>query len=902
MDRSIDTIFNDALELGSEERAAFLEAACAGDDELRSEVEQLLFAYESSSELDLPTSALTGELPDKVGPYDIVGELGRGSMGIVYRAKDQTLGRELALKVLPANLAILEDWVGRFEAEARALASLNHPSIATIYSFEEADGQRFITMELVEGPTLAQRLADSPPSRIEALRLCEEIAGALQVAHEKGIVHRDLKPLNIKIDAAGRAKLLDFGIAKSVADLGFAADSGAGSTLTAGTLLPAASTRLSSLPVGTPGYMSPEQEAGREVDHRADIWAFGRILEETFRAAGLPKPIRSLADRCLVADPGMRLSSMRQAHEVLKSQAETPTPGIYWALGFVALSVIAAFVFLQMRTAGDPRDEVARVRDSKRVQVTFSGVAEQAEITPDGRHIAYVDQELPTRNRIRVRGPGSAEPRVVFETWSRPFLRWSPDGRHLLISAHVEGKQDHKTFLVDPFTPNGDAVVREFDTAGPLAWAPDGSRFLTTPSYGKWDSLCVVDVESGAVLRRMGTPEQRPLFDFDWSPDGDRIAFETRQGEDSVIWTMRADGSGSTPFTTGRAASPRWSHDGRYLYHVRGTELRLYATEFDPGSGTAKGEPTLLEPGPIAGSVSVSREGHFVYARGPGQSNVHLLDLAKDPPSDNPLTSGTFSHGITRFSPDGKWIAYTRNSQGRDVELIIHSLTSGERKVVISADGIGMPAWSPDGRQLLFHVIDDGARYYGRYDLEQGRIDEGPGISVGRIVTWHPSNRIFVQNEDGTNFWVVDPETFDKRLLFKDDSSRLVWQIESSPVRDLVAVLETQSKSRGPRVVLVDVGTGRVQPLYNGLAAPIAWSEDGGFVYLITLGDADERARIIRVSVDGATVEEVVRLPNRGGMWSAVDMTTDKRLLSYDYREFHSDIWMIEPGITSIPE
>jgi predicted ATPase/serine/threonine protein kinase len=274
--RHVERLYESVVKLGATERAAFLEKACAGDESLRMEVESLI-AREVEAErfLEFPaTNVLACELvyageTDFTGRsllhYRIAEKIGEGGMGVVYRARDTKLEREVAIKFLLESFAGNPDWMNRFEREARLLAALNHPNVGAIYAIEEAEAGRYLVLELVEGETLAERIASRPLVVDEALRISLQIAEALEAAHRKGIVHSDLKPSNIKMTPEGRIKVLDFGLAKSFTGAGSDVKDGA---TTEGVIL------------GTAPYMSPEQARGKRVDERSDIWSFGCVLYE----------------------------------------------------------------------------------------------------------------------------------------------------------------------------------------------------------------------------------------------------------------------------------------------------------------------------------------------------------------------------------------------------------------------------------------------------------------------------------------------------------------------------------------------------------------------------------------------------------------------------------------------
>ena len=343
----ISDLYDRALALAPEERGAFLAEACNGDEALRQEVESLL-EFESASPrfLERPAAvvaageaSVTSMVDRQIGSYTIVAPLGAGGMGEVYRARDSKLGREVAIKILPSHFTADPERRSRFAREARLLATLNHPHIGAIYGLEEADGVSALVLELVEGPTLAERLARGALPIPQALAIARQIAEALEAAHDKGIVHRDLKPANIVLQGAldrlskdVRAKVLDFGLAKPTPLDGAAAPTQGPSDSFDGT----ADGRI----LGTPAYMSPEQSRGLTIDKRSDIWAFGCVLFEmlagrrafdgetmsdTFVSVlerdpdwdalprDTPSSVRTLLRRCLRKDPLKRLHDIADA-------------------------------------------------------------------------------------------------------------------------------------------------------------------------------------------------------------------------------------------------------------------------------------------------------------------------------------------------------------------------------------------------------------------------------------------------------------------------------------------------------------------------------------------------------------------------------------------------------------
>src|SRR5215475_2987918 len=321
----IAKLLGEALELEADQRAGFLDQACAGDEELRRKIDALLTAHEQAeSFIEVPAYAAAAQaLVDQsqsmvgrqLGHYQVLSLVGTGGMGAVWKAKDTRLDREVAIKTLPQRFDRHRDRLARFEREAKLLASLNHPNIAAIHGLEEDRGARFLVLELVEGETLADRLRRGAIPLEESLQLARQISEALEAAHEKGIIHRDLKPANIKITSDGKVKVLDFGLAKAFAPDDVNTDPSDWPSLSI------ESTEHGMI-LGTSAYMAPEQARGKRVDRRADIWAFGVVLYEMVTGTRLfqgtdstetmasvvmkepdfdkaPAPVRRLLRKCL---------------------------------------------------------------------------------------------------------------------------------------------------------------------------------------------------------------------------------------------------------------------------------------------------------------------------------------------------------------------------------------------------------------------------------------------------------------------------------------------------------------------------------------------------------------------------------------------------------------------------
>ena len=430
----VKALFQAAVERPIEERDAFLAAATGDDEALRREVESLLisdasdvsfldvlpFASESvladplafpraSMEHTLSHAVLTPGL--RVGPYEIITPLGAGAMGEVYRACDTKLNREVALKVLPELFALDPDRRARFTREAQMLAALNHPNIAAIYGLEESNGAQALVLELVQGPTLADRIARGPMSLEEALTIARQLAEALEAAHEKGIIHRDLKPANIKIAVNGVVKVLDFGLAK-VWDGAPQSDLSRSARLTA--------TDLGERTIlGSPAYMSPEQARGQSLDRRTDIWSFGCVLYEmlTSRAAfardtitdtltavverepdwqalpaTTPPSVRRLLQRCLDKDATRRLHDIGDARVDLDDALDTRRASgrpAYLAVGLLVVALLLLAGGVGLFYSAKPSAPVTS--PSEYTQITnFTDSAVAPSLSSDGRMVTFI--------------------------------------------------------------------------------------------------------------------------------------------------------------------------------------------------------------------------------------------------------------------------------------------------------------------------------------------------------------------------------------------------------------------------------------------------------------------------------------------------------------------------------
>jgi serine/threonine-protein kinase len=496
----------------------------------------------------------------RLGPYEIAMPLGAGGMGEVYRARDTKLNREVAIKVLPAEVAGDPERLSRFRREAQLLASLNHPHIAAIHGLEESDGKPFLVLELVEGEDLAQRLKRGAIPVDEALGIAKQIAEALEEAHEKGIVHRDLKPANIKVTPDGQVKVLDFGLAKAWS--GDGAGGGSSGDLSQPPTLAHTGT-AAGLILGTAAYMSPEQARGRPVDKRADIWAFGVLLYEMLSGrqlfagdnvsdalaavlrqeidwkalpASAPAELRRLLARCLERNPKNRLHDIADARIVLADAltgdaegaiaAHGPAGALSWParIAWLAAGALAASgAWLGLGGAPPLAGPGAGVGPFALRRLTeLPGPELQPTLSPDGRLVVYTSAAAGNLDLYLLRVGGDRSiPLTAGSPADDSQPAFSPDGERIAFRSERDGGG---LFVMGA---TGESVRRVTSSGFDPAWSPDGKRLVysTEPVNDPYSreglaELWTVEIASGAAERLLAGDAVQPA----WSRDGKRIA------------------------------------------------------------------------------------------------------------------------------------------------------------------------------------------------------------------------------------------------------------------------------------------------------------------------------------------------------------------------------------------
>lgn len=642
---------------------------------------------------------------DKFGPYEILSPIGAGGMGEVYKARDTRLDRIVAVKVLPSHIEKREDLRARFEREARAVASLNHPNICTLHDI----GPGYMVMEFVDGATLAEKGAIPLD---QALKHAAQIADALNRAHRAGVTHRDIKPGNIIVAKDG-VKLLDFGLAKATPKTGPSEETLTAALTSEGTIL------------GTPQYMAPEQFEGKEADARSDIWAFGAVLHEMITGqkaftgknyAGLvgailsndPAPLKPawldrIVKRCLQKDPDDRYQSMRDVVLDLQSppQAETvqaKPSKLPWAIAAAALAIaIAAFVFRPApATSIVTRFDIAPPEGTRIPTATnAAGIA----ISPDGKIVAFVadNEKLGAVLYIRRIDSLSAVALPGTEGAGRPF--WSPDSKSIAFGA--AGKL--KRIEITGGTP---IVLGDLSAPRGGSWGDDGQIFFAERTAG----IRRVAAAGGAIetVRPIDqTAGTDALYYPQILPGGKTLLYYLRNNEGSKSGIYSAPtGDGAAVQVLPSSFNAIYDAASRHLLHVQGGGiLTARRMEMDPPRLT--GDPIVIAEG-IGGSgqnsyaaFSISTEGTLVYKRGAALRKRYLTWRDRDGKILHRIANPIEGGGELRTSPDGSKAAITIARGLGAPDIWIADLSNGQI-TRLTFDGGFAAAWSPDGKYIYY--------------------------------------------------------------------------------------------------------------------------------------------------------------------------------------------------------
>jgi Tol biopolymer transport system component len=840
--RQIEEIYHAALERAEARRSAYLDSACGRDSELRREVESLLARTaqaESFLESRSPQCTVTMALNQQIGSYRIVGLLGAGGMGEVYRAHDSRLGRDVALKTLPKEFAFDAERLARFRREARSLASLNHPNVAAIYGLEESDGAMHLVLELVEGETLR-----GPVPVEKALEYARQVAEALEAAHEKGIIHRDLKPANIKVTLKGRVKVLDFGLAKAVWSAEGYQDLSQLGTAEAATQLETMAGQL----VGTPAYMSPEQASGRHVDQRADIWAFGCLLYElltgkrAFEGAMLPDTIAAVLERqpawsalpaktpakirellrtCLAKDPARRLQNITEARRVIDSAIAPVLPVKPWQW----IAAAAVVLLIAVASAMWVRDSAGVADRSEWVQLTrFQDSVSQPALSSDGRMLTFIHGPGtfygPGQVYVKMLPNGDAKP-LTHDDYAKMSPVFSPTGSRIAYGTAEGGTAKWDTWLVPVL---GGEPRLWMPNASALTWI-DGHTVLFSEIRAGIHMPVVRAGEDRASLRDVYVPEHKTGMAHRSyaSPDRKWVLVVEMDGPWRPCRLVPMDGN-----SPGRQVSPpggactaaAWSPDGKWMYFTSsaGGAFHLWRQRFPDG------KPQQMTSGPTEEEgIAITPDGRsLITAVGQRQRPVVLHESGRE----RQISLEGYAY-TPKLTPDGKHILYRilKGAQPRSdaTELWVADIASGSTEQLLpDIPMFGSPTYDVSGDSTT--VVVSGRDRDGKDRLWLAPLDRRspprqiPGVE-GDWALFGETGQIFFRSTD----------TFVYRV--REDGSELTKLI-AEPVLRLYAL----SPDKQWLVVLKDDTL--LYPLKGGTPlrirgdVPIQWSQDGKCVYI----------------------------------------------------------------------
>jgi Tol biopolymer transport system component len=673
----------------------------------------------------------------KLGSYDVLSPLGAGGMGEVFRARDTRLGRDVAIKAMPEGFAQDIERLGRFEREARLLASLNHPNIAAIHGIEESEGHRYLILEFVDGESLAQRLARGPLPVDDAIEICRDIAAGLEAAHESGVIHRDLKPGNVMITPDGGVKVLDFGLATT----GGAGTGGSSSDLTHSPTLTSPATRAGVI-LGTAAYMSPEQARGKTVDRRTDIWSFGCVLYECLTGKSMfggetvsdviarilerepdwsalpdatPPRVRDLLQRCLRKDPKTRLRDIGDGRlelsdphggvQATTAAAAAPAPRarpLPWmiATGVLLVALVASFL---MKSPPEPVErQTMRLSAPLPRDLQVSPEVPDITISPDGRTLLCVAVDTLGTRRIYVRplAGGTFSALAGTEESSIPF--WSPDSRYI---AFFSGG-NLKRMATDG---TGMQVLCPAPAQRGGAWSPSNVIVFQPAASGP---LMQIAASGGAVTMattldsiRGETAHRFPQF----LPDGKHYLYVALPGSDAGVETRVGTLGDVTPGPV-VALSLNMATFAEPGYLLFNQNESVVAQPFDPLSFKTTGASRVLADlynvsASYSGSpvVNASRNGILIQREPRGEGmKVVLMDRRGRVTRELPLPAGHF--GAPQFSPDGSRIAlvYGRPDDAAERVWLVDVARGIMTRFAFDGQWDQDPRWSRDGKRIVW--------------------------------------------------------------------------------------------------------------------------------------------------------------------------------------------------------
>src|SRR5215472_14143037 len=896
----VQTLFLEALDLAPEERAAFLEGACAGDEEIRREVESLL-SHDGASEGHI-AEALVGTAQSlfeskmiqpgtKVEDYEVIKLIGAGGMGEVYQARDVRLSRNVAIKVLPAFLTHDPDRLRRFEQEARAAAALNHPNIVAVYQMGFYQGSPFLVSELLEGETLRERNKPGCLPWRAAVEYGVQIARGLAAAHGKGIIHRDLKPENLFVTNDGHVKILDFGLAKLTDTMSFGH---AGIKSEPG------------LVVGTVGYMSPEQVRGEESDHRTDLFAFGAILyeilsgqrafqkvsaPETMSAIlheeppdtsqllpAVPSALHRVLRRCLEKKREQRFQSASDLAFALEALSDSGIPGVpvsglgpIWRGPARLFPIVGIACALVLMIAYWSRPTTPLVHVSRIVHLTEAGGVERRNpLITDGPRV-YYQSSGPLGKDWQLRQvllTGGKDTPVGIPAGLFHIRGISPDDSEFLAVLHADGQHTIWTISVSGGSPRRVGSLLGDD----VAWSHDGN-FL---AYSQGNKLFLAKADGTGSRLLMAIPDVTANVDFvRWSPDDRRIRFTVISTGDlgslvssnlQALWEIRADGHDlhELRFNWPGAASEccgEWTSDGHYFVFEsdRGGSSNLWAVEEKSDWWRRPSpDPVQLTSGPVNFNQPLpTRNGKNILAIGV-QPSGELVRYDPDRKDFVPFLGGR-SLAHLAFSHDRRWLAYVEYPEG----TLWRARIDGTEPVQLTFPPlqVGSPRWSADDKQIAFHAVQAGQTWKSYViSPDGGNPDAFPNDPLSQSgPDWMPGRDALIYSRtyeaDNPALYLFDRQSGRTEKIPRSEG---LYGVEWSPNGRYLLATELPAN----RLFLIDLNSGKRTPIADSMAWP-SWSPDSEYIYFVRWGIN----LISRVHVPDGREEKVLEVPFRVSPW-----------------------------------
>jgi len=868
-----------------------------------------------------------------LGPYQIVAPLGEGGMGVVYRARDTKLNRDVALKVLPDLFAADPDRLARFKREAQVLASLNHPHIGAIYGFEDSGSVHALVLELVEGPTLADRVARGPIPFEEALPIAHQIAEALEAAHEQDIVHRDLKPANVKLRSDGTVKVLDFGLAKPL-------EPRRPGDLTQSPTMMSPSPTLAGVLLGTAAYMSPEQARGKVVDKRTDVWAFGCVLFEmltgrkTFEGetltdtvaaivkndpdwqalpAGTPSTVRALIARCLRKDPAQRLRDIADARFQLDESLEYPATSALarsghrsheWAGWIVAALATGTALFYAIRPATTqapatpisfsvfpPEGTVFAAAINTTLSIPSFG------ISPDGRALVFSARAHGDRPLLWLRSLDQVSARQLPGTEGAQDPLWSPDSQW--VGFFADGKLKKV-----PAAGGAVQVLAQtaIDSRGGT-WGPDGTILFA----GGTEPILSVAATGGkatpATVVVPPTSHRNPHL----LPDGRHFLYTITSdvADQTAVYAASLDGGTKKPLVrinTSAVYAPG------FLLFVDGATLLGQA--FDPAALETRGQPFLIAEhvgrnSAFMSAVSASRTGTIAYADALSQ-NGRLTWIDRKGNVLGSIGPPDGDYADFRLSPDEMRLAASMvDPKTNTVDIWLTDIARGSTSRFSSGGLVtASPVWSPDGSRLMFRSNQRGnVEFYERSAAGGGNqrtvlpleaYGEARIPSANMVLTdWSPDGRHVIfsvpSQVSGNDLWLLPLGEIRKTAKVIESPGEQMHG-NFSPDGRLVAYTSNES---GRFEVYVETvpRSDRKWPVSTSGGYEPRWRADGREIYYLS-----EDRKLMAVSVgagpsfgipqplfqtrvpEGVFVNRAHYVPSRDGRKFLVNTATDAPL------------------------